>query len=368
MDRLTDSVAQGYWAAVISRQEESNARYEAVVEDSWDGIFEIDLDGRLQYANQAFAVIVGRAHDDLEDAPLFEVLVPVEQSDALQQLMTNSRTGSQRAVLTVQRADGVRRVLEVHTQPRQEHEEIVGLHGAVRDVTAAHELEDAKNEFLALITHDLRTPLTSILGLGATLESHAEELGGDQIQRLGTSIRRQCERIARLADDLHDVSQLESRSLVLNLRAVPLAPIVDVSLPAVASYTPGVEVCVPAGVEVLADPRRLEQVMANLIENAIVHGDAPVTVNAVPDERGMIVIAIRDHGPGVPDALASSLFSRVRSFARPAHHRGRGTGLGLALVRGLVEAMGGRVWYEPAQGGGACFKVALPSPQSRSRD
>jgi PAS domain S-box-containing protein len=368
MDRLTDSVAQGYWAAVIARQEESTARYQAVVEDSSDGIFEIDLDGRLQYANQAFAVIVGRPHHELEDAPLFEVLVPVEQSDVLQRLMTNSRSGSQRAVLTVQRADGVRRVVEVHTQPRQEHEEIAGLHGVVRDVTSVHDLEEAKNEFLALITHELRTPLTSILGLGATLETHADELADDQIQRLGTSIRRQCERIARLADDLHDVSQLESRSLVLNLRTVELAAVVEVSLPAVASYTPGVEVTVPAGLEVIADPRRLEQVMANLIENAIVHGDSPVIVEAAPDGRGMVEVSIRDHGPGVPDALASSLFARVRTFARRDQHRGRGTGLGLALVRGLVEAMGGRVWYEPAAGGGACFRVALPSPQSRSRE
>jgi PAS domain S-box-containing protein len=368
MDRLTDSVAQGYWAAIISREEESTARYEAVVEAASDGIFEVDLDGRIQYANRAFAVITGRTPAELEHAPLFQVLVPVEQTDSLQRLMTSSREGSQRLELVVRRADGVRRVVDVRTQPRHEHDEVVGLHGSVRDVTTAHDLEEAKNEFLALITQDLRTPLTSILGLGATLESHAEELGQEQIQRLGSSIRHQCERIARLADDLHDVSRLESRSLVLNLRPVALAPAIELSLPAVASYTPGVEVQVPEGIEVLADPRRLEQVMANLVENAIVHGDAPVIVDARVERNGMVDVSIRDHGSGVPDALAPTLFSSLRSFARHDHHRGRGTGLGLALVRGLVQAMGGRVWYEPAAGGGACFHVALPSPSTRSRD
>ena len=238
----------------------------------------------------------------------------------------------------------------------------------MRDITTAHDLEVAKNEFLALITYELRNPLTSILGLGATLESHAEELAGDQIERLGASIRHQCERIARLADDLHDVSRLESRSLVLNLRPVELAPAIEVSLPAVASYTPGVDVQVAAGIEVLADPRRLEQVIANLVENAIVHGDGPVTLEATIDAGGVVDLSIRDHGPGVSDAVAPTLFSPLRSFARHDHHRGRGTGLGLALVRGLVEAMGGRVWYEPADGGGACFHVALPSPQARSRE
>jgi PAS domain S-box-containing protein len=368
MDRLTDSVAQGYWAAVLSHQEESKARYQAVVEDSSDGIFEIDLDGRIQYANRSFAVITGRTPDELDQAPLFQVLVPVEQTDVLQRLMRSAADGSQRLELVVERADGVRRVVEVWTQPRHEQEVLVGLQGGVRDITATHDLEVAKNEFLALITHDLRIPLTSILGLGATLESHAEELPDDQIQRLGMSIRHQCERITRLADDLHDVSRLEARSLVLNLRAVELAPAIEVSLPAVASYTPGVEVKVPGGIEVLADPRRLEQVIANLVENAIVHGDGPVTVEATTDDGGVVDVSIRDHGPGVPDALAPTLFSPLRSFARPDHHRGRGTGLGLALVRGLVEAMGGRVWYEPADGGGACFHVALPSPRTRSRE
>jgi signal transduction histidine kinase len=131
---------------------------------------------------------------------------------------------------------------------------------------------------------------------------------------------------------------------------------------------PGVQVDVPVGLEVLADPRRLEQVLANVIENAIVHGSAPVVVEAVRDGRGDVDVSVRDSGPGVPDALAATLFSRLRSFARHEHHRGRGTGLGLTLVRGLVEAMGGRVWYEPAPGGGACFHVALPSPDARSRE
>jgi PAS domain S-box-containing protein len=368
IDRLTDSVAQGYWAAVLSREEESKARYEAVVEASSDGIFEVDLDGRIQYANRSFAVITGRTPAELENAPLFQMLVPVEQTDALQRLMTSSRDGFQQVELIALRADGVQRVVEVRTHPRHEHDEIVGLHGAVRDITTAHDLDEAKNEFLALITHDLRTPLTSILGLGAILETHVGELADEQIQRLGTSIRHQCERIARLADDLHDVSLLESRSLVLNLRAVELAPAIELSLPAVASYTPGVEVNVAAGIEVLADPRRLEQVIANLVENAIVHGDAPVTIDASVDAGGLVDVSIRDHGPGVPDPLAPMLFSRLRNLARHDQNRGRGTGLGLALVRGLVEAMGGRVWYEPAAGGGACFHVALPSPRTRSRD
>jgi PAS domain S-box-containing protein len=374
IDRLTDAVAQGYWAAILRREEESRARYEAVVEDSSDGVFEIDLDGRIRYANRSFAVIVGRSPEELDEALLFDVLVPLERADVLQQLVTAANNGASRGdgterptLLAVKRADGVRRLVEVHTHARRQGDDVVSLQGVVRDVTTAWDLEEAKNEFLALITHDLRRPLTMILGQGANLETHAVELSPEQIARVGASIRHQSERIARLADDLHDVSRLEARSLALHLRAVNVADAIEAALPAVASYTPGVEVKVPPDVTVLADPRRLEQVLANLIENAIVHGAPPVIVEAALDSRGMVDVSIRDHGPGVPDPMVHNLFSRVRSFARRDHQRGRGTGLGLALVRGLVEAMGGRAWYEAASGGGACFHVALPSPPSRSR-
>src|SRR5205814_862620 len=85
----------------------------------------------------------------------------------------------------------------------------------------AHDLENDKNEFLALVTNDLRTPLTMILGLGSTLESHSDELQAERIRRMGSSIRGQAERISRLADDLYDMSRLESHSLLLSPRPGP---------------------------------------------------------------------------------------------------------------------------------------------------
>ena len=120
------------------------------------------------------------------------------------------------------------------------------------------------------------------------------------------------------------------------------------------------------GLEAQADPRRLEQVVANLVENALVHGATPVLVEARP-YVGEVEVTVRDHGPGVPESLVPTLFSRLRTFGRGDRDRGRGTGLGLALVRGLVEAMGGRVRYEPAADGGASFCLVLPSPPRRGR-
>jgi two-component system sensor histidine kinase MtrB len=186
---------------------------------------------------------------------------------------------------------------------------------------------------------------------------------------MGRSIRRQAERISRLADDLYDMSRLEAHALLLTPRPVDLASVADSALAAVEGDTSGVEVLIPDGLTVMADPRRLEQVIANLVENALEHGAAPVRVELLTsDEPSEVEVAVVDHGDGVQPALVATLFSRLHTLGRRNRDRSRGTGLGLALVRGLVEAMGGRVWYSPPEGDparGSSFHLRLPVPRRR---
>lgn len=349
LDRLTDSIARGYWSAVMERKEEDRARYENIVEHSSDGVYEIDLDGVIRYANRSLAVILGRRFDELHGARLGDLL-----GDAA------AGTSREPVEVSMQRADGIVRRLSVRAVERRTSEVVVGYDGVIRDLTAAQQLEAQKNDFLALLTHELRQPLTTILGLGSTLGAYASQLGGERIEAMGETIRQQAERVARLADDLFDMSRLEFDSLIVAAREVDLASTVSAALGTIDGGD-GVDVRVPKGITVLADPRRLEQVLANLVENALVHGGPPVVVEAAVGDSDVEVV-VRDHGPGVAPEMEQKVFSEVRPLGGHPRRRRTDTGFGLALVRGLVEAMGGRVWYERGDEGGACFLLTVPTP------
>ena len=200
MDRLTDALAQGYWAAVIGREETDRARYEHVVEQSSDGIYELDVTGRLSYANPSLAAMVGQSTPRPGGRPAGGGLPRRRRRGRRSAGPARRRRrgrGHLRGPPARRRAPGVPRG---HVPPHRGRGR-GRLPGGRADVTAVREAERARHEFLAMVTQDLRSPITTILGLGVTLEAYAEELSTERIRRTGASIRRQAERISRVADD-----------------------------------------------------------------------------------------------------------------------------------------------------------------------
>ncbi|MEY2406095.1 MAG: hypothetical protein QOG39_1011, partial [Acidimicrobiaceae bacterium] len=168
LDRLTDAVARGHWQAVMNAREEGRARYANVVERSTDGVYEVDLAGRIRYANASLAVILGRRLDELVGARLVDVLDPATQ--------LNLDDDDHQSEVAIRRADGVVRIVDIHTVERRVDGEVVGHDGVVRDLTSMLRFEQLRNEFFAFLGHELRQPLTTVLGLVATLEAYGDEL------------------------------------------------------------------------------------------------------------------------------------------------------------------------------------------------
>ena len=214
-----------------------------------------------------------------------------------------------------------------------------------------------EGDFLAIVAHELKTPIAVITGLAATLSASRSNLTEEQIDDCLDRIGRQGDRLARLVADLLDLSQIESGTFRVSLDRVNLAGAAQSALDG-APPPPGksVEVAVPESLWAVADPDRLEQILVNLLTNAYRYGGDDISVEAGGTAEG-VVVTVADDGDGVPDELMPALFE---GFARaPSTDSVQGSGLGLAIAQALVEGLGGRIWYEPGQPGGARFRFLL---------
>ena len=219
---------------------------------------------------------------------------------------------------------------------------------------------DAKERFVATVSHELRSPLTTICGLSEVLQHRWDELDDPDRQAMIQRIRRQGERQRRLVENLLLVSQMTSGTLQARPEDTRLADLVAESVAGLAT-DPEPIVDVPADLEARVDPDHLQQMVENLLTNAARHGEPPYEIAA--ERRGPeIALRVADHGPGVPRDFQPVMFDRFQQ-QRSSGASGKGVGLGLAIVRELAEANGGAVVYhtrdEPS---GAVFTLLLPAP------
>ncbi len=219
-----------------------------------------------------------------------------------------------------------------------------------------------RRALLNSVSHDLRTPLASVLASASSLLDPNVPLDEQERTQFLRTIEEEANRLARLVANLLDMSRIEAGAVDPRLAEVWLTDVVNPVVQRVRQ-TPSeqiIAVNVPESLpSVLVDPVRLEQVLSNVLDNARRYaGDGLVRVDARRAGSG-IELRVVDHGPGIPEGERERIFShfyRLDSQARP----GGGTGLGLAICRGLLEAMSGRIWVETAPGGGAAFVVRLP--------
>jgi len=249
--------------------------------------------------------------------------------------------------------------------PAATDDELASLAAALNAMAA--QLEQARGSehaFLLSISHDLRTPLTSIRGYAEALaDGTLDDADPTERKRAATIIGAEGRRLERLVRDLLDLSRLDAQQFSLTPRPCDATEVVR---DAAEAFTPqarelGIELSVVSGeaIPVVLDPDRLAQMAANLIENALKYAAARVEVYAAMQSDGQVAVVVVDDGPGIPADQMARVFDRLYTV-RETPGRSVGTGLGLAIVRELAAAMGGRARAEAAPGGGTRFVVSLP--------
>jgi signal transduction histidine kinase len=248
-----------------------------------------------------------------------------------------------------------------------------------REQAARAEAERLKDEFLASVTHDLRTPVTAIKSSIEVVLANEPPETPTVLHRLLVNANQATDQMASLIDDLLELISLEAGQLSLDYQECDLRQIVRDAARAMEVLTrerrQRLDVVVPAcPVRATVDPRRIERVLLNLLSNAHKYGREGGTIQMRVARRGAdVVLTVADDGPGISAADQQRIFNRFyRVGASAATDPGsaaraqpQGLGLGLAIARNLVELHGGRLWVESAPGAGARFHVALPRRRQR---
>ncbi|GLW19973.1 PAS domain-containing protein [Microbispora triticiradicis] len=231
----------------------------------------------------------------------------------------------------------------------------------LRDASARARVERSRADLVSTVAHELRSPLTSVKGFTATLLAKWERLTDAQKLVMLETVNADADRVTRLITELLDVSRIESGRVEIHRQ------VVDVPARARRIIAGRVAAGEPEDrfrLEVLGelpetwlDQDKIDQVLGNLVENAVRHGRGTVTIVVEPVEWG-VAVSVRDQGEGVAPELVDRVF---RQFWRGNGRRRGGTGLGLFIVKGLVEAHGGTISVQRAPGGGAEFRFTLPT-------
>ena len=366
---------QDSWRTELSRREsreqttaaETLARQDALFDSMIEGVLVLDDAGHVQFANRAFAQMFGTT-GILRGKALLEAVRVHELTEIVERASVEGRVIDHELELP----GGGERWLQVNAAAlasvdRRRLGTILVFH----DLTRIKKLERTREEFVANVSHELRTPLSLIKGYTETLLDGAKN---DPVvaTRFLQTIERNSGRLQLLIEDLLTISQLESGRVTLNPQPIVLSAVVEKVFADYKGRAARKETTLHQEVgelSVNADEVRLQQVLGNLVDNAIKYGRAGgnVTVGAREAGGDKIEISVRDDGPGIPPDSLARVFERFYRVDKARSRDAGGTGLGLSIVKHIVQSHGGEVWATSEMGNGATFFFTLPAAKETPR-
>ena len=363
------------------RAELARSQLAAIVESSDDAIISKDLNGVIQSWNAAAQRLFGYTAEQAVGRHI-SFLIPAERADEEDRILARLRAGERVYHFdTVRvRSDGQSIHVSLTISPiRDQAGRIVGASKSARDITDRKQAEERiyglmtqlkeadqrKDEFLALLAHELRNPLAPLLNMLEIMKRGSGN--GDLIEQVRSTLERQLGQMVRLVDDLLDVSRITRTKLELRKERVELASVIHQSVEACRPLAEGArhELNVslpPEPVYLHADPVRLAQVFGNLLNNACKYTEPGGRIWLTAERQGSVVVVnVKDTGLGIPSDKLASIFEMFTQIERSLERSQGGLGIGLTLVKRLVEMHGGSVEaYSEGQGRGSEFRVRLP--------
>jgi signal transduction histidine kinase len=355
-------------AANESAGERSAGWFSEVCDLHPDGIVVAEDQGLIVYANARAVRIVGTSASELLGQDIRKA-IPLQEYDGRSWWECTDpwngldiRSGHREKLLVI---PGMQEVLVTAKYLRPGRGLPVSqVVVAMRDAEARRRAEANSSALISTVAHELRSPLTSVKGFSSTLLRRWDRFTDDQKRLMLQTIEADADRVTRLITELLDISRIDAGRLQVRKQPVDVYAAIERHIERfVASgyererfALSGHESSLP---EVWADPDRLDQILANLMENAVRHGEGTVSLSVAPireNEDEAVAVTISDEGEGIPPENYPMIFTRF-------WHRSRrgGTGLGLYVVRGLVEAHDGKVTVGQAASGGAEFRFTLPA-------
>ncbi len=338
------------------------AQQQALFNSMSEGVLVLDADGRVRLVNQALERLFGIA-GDIRGRTVMEALRLHQVQELVNRTLLEGQV--QEHDMELPGLDGERSVQvnsAVVLGPDGRHQ---GLILVCHDLTQLKQLENTRREFVANVSHELRTPLSLIKGYVETLIDGAKD-NPEVATKFLQTIEKHADRLTFLIEDLLTISRLESGQVVMNQqtiapRAIAECVIHDLESKA-AAKTASLVNEVPAELVAHADSDRLQQVVFNLVDNAIKYGQSggQVHIGARKADLKRVELWVRDDGPGIPPEAQARVFERFYRVDKARSREAGGTGLGLSIVKHIVQSHGGEVWVESEPGKGATFFFTLP--------
>jgi PAS domain S-box-containing protein len=358
------TIAQGH---DITERKLAEEEIRTVVSTSIDGFWTMDRKGCFLDVNDAYCDLIGYSRDELLNMSVRDVEARETAADTAEHIKQIIELGSDRFETRHRRKDGT--IVDIEVSVNYMDTRGGRFFVFLRDITDRKKLDELKDEFIGLVSHEMRTPLTVIIGALHTISTEETRLSSDERNQLMQDAVWEAESLSHLLSNLLELSRAQSERLLLHRELIHADDLVRGVADKISQQYPGYKLVIRARrdlPEIYADPLRLEHILHNLLENAVKYSPAgsQITVSA-RSENGNLVVAVKDEGPGISLRDQERLFKPFERLELSQSKTVNGIGLGLLVCKRLVEAHGGRIRVKSEPGHGATFLFTLPMEQHR---